>query len=184
MERTDQPSTNAEMTATRFAVLNRFMMEQLYYTALACQAESADGHERIGIDYRGLDAEIRPLVEMLNDFPGIRTTDSCAGHHDSDEAYVSFVCRDRDGLALLVKALPLTRRHNWVGNQPQMQSVSVNTEWGGNSVRHILRIWGYPQYAQRQMIAEVEERPSIALSCLRPKRLSCSKRALGRNAGN
>ena len=40
VERTEQPSTSAEMTATRFAVLNLFMMNPSYQTALACQAES------------------------------------------------------------------------------------------------------------------------------------------------
>jgi hypothetical protein len=40
VERTEQPSTSAEITATRFAVLNLFMVNPSYQTALACQAES------------------------------------------------------------------------------------------------------------------------------------------------
>ena len=36
VERTEQPSTSAEMTATFFAVLSLFI-SQAYYTALACQ---------------------------------------------------------------------------------------------------------------------------------------------------
>jgi hypothetical protein len=40
VERTEHPSTKAEMTATRFATGRRFMVNPSYYTALACQAES------------------------------------------------------------------------------------------------------------------------------------------------
>ena len=46
VERTEQPSTSAEMTATRFAVLNLFMVKSSYYTALACQAKSDDFTEK------------------------------------------------------------------------------------------------------------------------------------------
>ena len=45
VERTEQPSTSAEITATRLAVLNLFMVNPSYYTALACQAE-CDGFAR------------------------------------------------------------------------------------------------------------------------------------------
>ena len=42
VERTEQPSTRAEMTATRLSVVSRFMPPS-YYTALARQAESEGG---------------------------------------------------------------------------------------------------------------------------------------------
>src|SRR6478672_8180916 len=40
VERTEQPSTSAEITATCLSLLSLFMMAQAYQTALACQAES------------------------------------------------------------------------------------------------------------------------------------------------
>jgi hypothetical protein len=52
VDRTEQPSTRAEMTATRLAVLNLFMRPS-YYTALACQAES-DGSAKKILTRRGL----------------------------------------------------------------------------------------------------------------------------------
>jgi hypothetical protein len=52
VDRTEQPSTSAEMTATRLAVLNLFMHPS-YYTALALQAES-DGSAKKILTRRGL----------------------------------------------------------------------------------------------------------------------------------
>ena len=52
VDRTEQPSTSAEMTATRLAVLNLFMRPS-YFTALAWQAES-DGSAKKILTRRGL----------------------------------------------------------------------------------------------------------------------------------
>src|SRR3990167_1435633 len=47
VERTEHPSTSAEMTATCLSVLRRFIMDPSYYTALACQAESDESTRNI-----------------------------------------------------------------------------------------------------------------------------------------
>lgn len=39
-----------------------------------------------------LDRAISPLVDALNQLPGIKTTGSCEGHLDGKLPYVSFIC--------------------------------------------------------------------------------------------
>ena len=61
VERTEQPSTSAEMTATCFSVLNLFMF-LVCFTALACQARSG-GNERAIRQIDGNRLEYRESVD-------------------------------------------------------------------------------------------------------------------------
>ena len=50
-----------------------------------------------------LDRRISPLVDALNQLPGVNTTGSCEGHMDGKLPYVSFVC-DQAALWPIVRA--------------------------------------------------------------------------------
>jgi hypothetical protein len=55
-----------------------------------------------------IDRKIRPLVDLLNSLPGVRTTGSCQGHIRNGhllEPSVSFVCTDERVLGMLTSIL-------------------------------------------------------------------------------
>jgi hypothetical protein len=58
------------------------------------------------IPYTEIDCEIRTLVRLLNEFPGIRTEFSCAGHADDEEGYITFRAESQESVHAILRALP------------------------------------------------------------------------------
>jgi len=62
------------------------------------------------IPWDEIDPEIRPLVRLLNDQPGVKTLHSCAGHEEESMpwrtlGYVSFVVDSLNSLNALIRAI-------------------------------------------------------------------------------
>lgn len=51
-----------------------------------------------------LDKQVVPVVELLNQLPGIKTFASCSGH-GYDDCYIAFTCTNFESLAKVVKAV-------------------------------------------------------------------------------
>lgn len=124
------------------------------------------------VPYDDINAEIRPLVRLMNRMPGISTLSSCPGHGTGDSAYVAFVAESQQELYALLNALPRTgsrglltenrfeHRELWVTaaiqQGPLMPSRGLVYEVGDRPL-YSLKIGGYPMYAQRRMLAEAED---------------------------
>jgi len=111
------------------------------------------------IPWEDIDAEIRPLVALLNKVPGITTLQSCAGHNLDEEAYVSFTA-DAPALARVLAAIPEGGiQGGYRENRPWVQHGIVTVHpHATHGVVYALRIWGIPLWAQREAIAAVERR--------------------------
>ncbi len=110
------------------------------------------------VPYEDIDPEIRPLVRLLNDIPGISTRWSCAGHDRPCEGYVSFEAASQDALAAMAAALPrMGFRGTLTNNHLEASSIDLIVEVDANRrLRYSLRISGDPPYAQRRALDEVE----------------------------
>lgn len=114
--------------------------------------------QRLGVLYAEIDLEIRRVVWLLNELPGITTLQSCAGHAESDEAYVTFAAGDQDALSRVLDAMPFLdyqsvltdRRIEW-----QCITLSVRLDDERRLV-YDLRIKGSPLYVQRRALYAVE----------------------------
>ena len=68
-------------------------------------------------DLHTVDIDVRRLVSLLNQWPGLRTISSCAGHGKHElgaavtEAYVCFVADTQATVRALIDAIP-----NWGAN--------------------------------------------------------------------
>jgi hypothetical protein len=79
------------------------------------------------IPYEEIDVEVRRLVQLLNRFPGILTTGSCAGHKLGDEAEVDFIADSQEAVAALLKALPFVGwRAGIVDDKPFTRTIYVS----------------------------------------------------------
>lgn len=120
----------------------------------------------MAIPYEEIDCEIRPLVRLMNRFPGVRTEFSCAGHEEGQQGYVSFVAESQEALDRLVKALPflhskscLTANH-WTWRNIWIDCcLNARRELG-----YALRFFGHPLHAQRSLIDEIEKSLSAYLT--------------------
>lgn len=109
------------------------------------------------IPYAEIDIEIRALVELLNRLPGIETTDSCAGHSETDEAYIAFFAASQESLTGLLSLMPFWDwRAGFVANRPYWQSLWVSVTMQSGRPWYNLKIGGSPKYAQRRALGEVE----------------------------
>ena len=113
------------------------------------------------VPYDDLDPLVRELVRVLNEIWGLRTTASCQGHGYDEVAYVSFVSADLDTVRALLSALPLLGwRGGFAWNRPVAKAVWVTASPDSSGLRFDLTLSGYPEYARKELIVEVE-------SCLR-----------------
>src|SRR5579884_3662776 len=146
----------------------------------------AAAFEMGAIDYAEIDCEIRPLIEYLNLFPGIETLQSCAGHTETEEAYVTFTAADALSLERLLRALPfIGARCVLVQSRLQTQCVSIRVSLGdGSRLTWRLSLAGSPQYIQRQLIGNVENSLRAALGSIaqRATHLPCSRNEAARSA--
>jgi hypothetical protein len=128
------------------------------------------------VPYEEIDCEIRYLVKLLNDFPGIRTEFSCAGHTEDEETYVSFRADSQEHVQAVLAALPfMGARSELVANQFRWRAVCVDVTIGGEGkLRYSLQISGRPQHIQRRLVGEVEQSLAYAVASLQAGRLSCS----------
>lgn len=118
------------------------------------------------IPWGAIDAEIRPLVRLLNDRPGLRTLYSCAGHAEGEEAYVTFTACCQGALNALLAALPFHgARSALVANRFEYRTlvVAARIDLNGHLVYDV-RVGGNPQYIQRQLLGEVERALAEATS--------------------
>jgi hypothetical protein len=120
------------------------------------------------IPYEEIDCEIRHLVRLMNGFPGIRTTGSCAGHgvEADGETEVNFVADSQASAARLLSAMPYWGlRAGFVSNQPQVKSIwaMVHPDAAMGGLLFSLRIGGSPRYAQREAIGDVEQALAASL---------------------
>jgi hypothetical protein len=130
--------------------------------------------ERSAIPWEELDGEIRPLVALLNAYPGIETQWSCAGHGAEDEAYVSFTAESQDDLRRVLLALPpkVMSAGGYcaaiAANQFQWRRLAVTVSLDGDRVSYALRLTGGPEHMRFRLLEEVErslrEAQSLSIS--------------------
>lgn len=116
------------------------------------------------VPYEEIDPEIRRLVRLMNELPGIHTLFSCAGHRGNEETYVSFIAEQQADLGALLRTLPFTGAQTaLIANHLEYKTLTVTAglDLDGLLVYH-LGIGGRPRYIQRQLLAEVEERLAAA----------------------
>ena len=107
------------------------------------------------IPFEVIDPEIRHLISLMNRFPGIVTTNSCAGHGPGEPCYVSFRADSQQDVRRFVAALPVWGcRAGFRGNKGWSQHVSVYI--AANPEEYILQIEGNPLHMQRELIGDVE----------------------------
>lgn len=120
------------------------------------------------IPYDEIDAEIRPLIVLMNRLPGIRTEYSCIGHDEGDEGYISFRADCQEALERLLKCLPVGPQFSC-----NCQPFQENVRWNASNVivdvyegqaRYRLSLRGSPLFMQRQLVASIEKalRESVA----------------------
>jgi hypothetical protein len=121
------------------------------------------------IPYEKIDCEIRPLIRLINEFPGIRTEFSCIGHRDEEDGYITFQADSQESLAILLAALPfLSWRADIVANQFRYRAVWIDVSLHSDQgLRYNLRFSGQPQYMQRQLVGEMESALRTALTGIR-----------------
>lgn len=137
------------------------------------------------IPFQDIDCEIRPLVALLNQVPGVRTTSSCAGHSaPSAEAGIVFLVENQDVLHRLLSMLKpvLGWRGAFESNHPWWHSLWIRADLHEEAVVYSLKIDGYPLHAQRSLIGLTEAAISSGLpqATHRPSTM-CD---LARNADN
>jgi hypothetical protein len=108
------------------------------------------------IDYDELDDEIVDLVYLMNQFEGIRTTFSCAGHTASGYAtgYVQFRANSLDDLEHLLDHIP--HSSYGLGGKPVYRGSAIAVRYGEGELQFTLRLGGMNESVQREWIAETE----------------------------
>jgi hypothetical protein len=141
--------------------------------------------DKATIPYEEIDCEIRQLVKLLNEFPGIRTEFSCAGHTEDEETYVSFRAESLDRLEAVLAALPfIGARSDIMANQFRWRSICVDVALlSEGGLRHTIRIAGRPEYIQRRLVGEVERSLANSLAHLQEAHPPYSTCVAGHNAG-
>lgn len=107
------------------------------------------------IPFESIDPEIRTLVKLINQLPGLITTDSCIGHEPNDSCYIAVNAESQQDFKNLIDIMPFWgRRVGLTYGEPWQKMIwaDVNVD-----MRYILRIDGSPHYIQRQAVCEVEE---------------------------
>ena len=124
------------------------------------------------IPWDKIDPEIRTLVRLLNDVPGIRTTSSCVGHPGEGGAAdrlisgaIGFIVEDQESLRKLLDILDLrtaTPQITLRANVYEMRSIRCECGYysEADQIMYNLIIAGEPLYAQREMIDLLERRLS------------------------
>jgi hypothetical protein len=128
------------------------------------------------VPYDDIDCEIRHLIRLLNQMPGIRTTSSCAGHSSPSEAYVAFLSKSQENLHSLLTALSelLGWKAGFEANRSSWRAVWVQASLHTEGVlQYHLRIDGHPKYAQRELIGKVENAISSHLAHTHPASAMC-----------
>ncbi len=109
------------------------------------------------IPYEDIDVEVRHLVRLMNQFPGIVTVGSCAGHAEGEETSITFIADSQMLLREMLEALPFWGfRGGFVNNQPQSRVIWITAYPEGGRIVYDLRIGGTPRHVQRGVLAEVE----------------------------
>jgi len=118
------------------------------------------------IPYEDIDCEIRRLVRLVNEFPGIRTWGSCAGHAEGEEAEIDFVAESQESASLLLSSMPFWEwSAGFVNNQPQYKTIWATVRSNGHgTLSYKLRLAGHPLHVQRVLLGEVESALSDALT--------------------
>jgi hypothetical protein len=128
----------------------------------------------LGVRYEAIDIEIRQLVHLLNQWPGIRTCFSCAGHEEHEtggiESYICFTADCPRALRSLIDVLP-----NWGAKaaffafQPFFRHVGIEVVTLKEPALdptvpvYRLSIAGMPLFHQRAQLKLVEDAISAAL---------------------
>ena len=122
-------------------------------------------HKSSDVPYEAVDIEIRRLVWLMNQLPGIRTISSCSGHAwPSPEAGIVFSCGTQDDLSALIAALPPLGWHGgFIANQSQWDALTITVSSFEQTVSYSLQIDGYPQHVQRALISKVEKALETAI---------------------
>lgn len=114
------------------------------------------------IPYEDIDAEIRPLIELMNKIPGLTTLFSCIGHEEDEEGYVLFEVESQAALKSLMSCLEQKGKasvcftegmENFRWNRA-LVSVNLYDE----RIRYRLSLRGSPLFMQRQLIGDIEKR--------------------------
>lgn len=110
------------------------------------------------IPYDEIDIEVRRLVWLMNQLPGIVTLWSCAGHAEDEPSYVTFTAETQEALGEVLCVLPFQNAQMAVvGNRMHYTTLTVaaRIDLDGHLV-YDLHVGGTPKYVQRQLLGELE----------------------------
>ena len=126
--------------------------------------------------YDEIDIDVRRLVALLNQWPGLRTLYSCAGHGQElgagvSEAYVCFTADTQATVRALIDAIPNWGQHaTFTGFQIQVRHVGITLfrptemfDMPPDALVYRLAIAGTPLYHQRAQIQAIEDAVSAVV---------------------
>ena len=129
------------------------------------------------ICYDDIDIDVRRLVALLNQWPGLRTLYSCAGHGQElgagvSEAYVCFTADTQATVRALIDAIPNWGQHaTFTGFQIQVRHVGITLfqpkemlDVSPDVLVYRLAIAGTPLYHQRAQIQAIEDALSASVA--------------------
>lgn len=124
-----------------------------------------NGYRSVLVDTSEIDVEIRELVCLINEIPGVRTVASCAGHNDDIwgyvEGYISFTTDNQSSLESLLSSLPRDSNFTSAGNVFEETrrlfycSCWYDRDIDPQQVIYRLTFGGRPVFYQRQLIDEL-----------------------------
>ena len=119
--------------------------------------------QQIEIDYDELDDDIVDIVKAMNQFEGIQTTSSCAGHNSEGYVcgFVRFKANSLDSLVHFLEQLP----HSGfgLGGRPAYWGSAVHVRYVNEELHFTLRMGGMDKAVQREWLAETERELSSSV---------------------
>jgi hypothetical protein len=140
-------------------------------------------HQDKPIPYEEIDVEIRRLVYLLNQLPGIRTVASCAGHEPGAAIVVSLSVKCPCGIHELARRLPFIGvRGVLIHDQPESASILLMMSTISGGLAYELRINGYPDHMRWRTLGQVEK--SLLEAFTEGVGSPCPEGGTCRNGGN
>lgn len=106
------------------------------------------------VDYEKLDDDVVSIVKAMNQFKGIETKFSCAGHNSEGyvRGYVQFRADSLDSLVHFLEHLP----HSGfgLGRRPAYWGSAVHVRYVNEELQFTVRMGGMDKAIQREWLAE------------------------------
>jgi hypothetical protein len=110
------------------------------------------------VPYEEIDCEVRKLVRLINECPGIRTLGCCAGHEaHGNETQIDFIGESPQAIHKMLASMPFQGfRGGFANNHPQTEFIWATVTPKEGHLVYTLRIGGSPFHVQRALLGKVE----------------------------